>query len=141
MTAAPYLYSGPSPVASLATVLAGLDVNATDGEALRGRLYRMTARVLQHTRALGLFTLNTSGFPLIGLVMADAADLVAAGRYLLDLGVYTVLAPYPGVPRSRVGFRIQVTAAHTDGQIDQLLDALTHLTGRFSFRRTTARSD
>jgi 8-amino-7-oxononanoate synthase len=49
--AAPYLYSGPSPTASLATVLAGLDVNEKRGEALRGDLYRKTMRVLaEHVR-------------------------------------------------------------------------------------------
>ena len=45
--AAPYLYSGPSPTASLATVLAGLDVNEKRGEELRADLYRKTVRVLE----------------------------------------------------------------------------------------------
>jgi 8-amino-7-oxononanoate synthase len=135
VTAAPYLYSGPSPTASLATVLAGLDVNATDGDDIRGRLFRMTARVLRHLRGLGLFTPNTSGFPLLELLLTDPADLHDVGRCLRDLGVYAVLAPYPGVPRDQVGVRVQVTAAHTDEQIDQLLDALTRVTAEFSFRR------
>ena len=37
VAAPPYLYSGPSPVASLATVLAGFDVNERRGDALRAR--------------------------------------------------------------------------------------------------------
>ena len=36
VAAPPYLYSGPSPVASLATVLAGFDVNERRGDELRG---------------------------------------------------------------------------------------------------------
>ncbi len=36
VAAPPYLYSGPSPVASLATVLAGFDVNERRGDDLRG---------------------------------------------------------------------------------------------------------
>src|SRR5215207_5086229 len=46
VAAPPYLYSGPSPVASLATVLAGFDVNEARGDALRARLWRVTDRVL-----------------------------------------------------------------------------------------------
>ena len=42
VAAPPYLYSGPSPTASLATVLAGFDVNAARGDAIRADLYRMT---------------------------------------------------------------------------------------------------
>ena len=39
IAAPPYLYSGPSPVASLATVLAGFEVNERRGDALRADLH------------------------------------------------------------------------------------------------------
>src|SRR6202012_5445742 len=44
--APPYLYSGPSPVASLATVLAGFEVNERRGDALRADLYAKNDPVL-----------------------------------------------------------------------------------------------
>jgi 8-amino-7-oxononanoate synthase len=132
--AAPYLYSGPSPTASLATVLAGLDVNETRGEALRADLYRKTVRVLDHVRALGAYTPNTSGFPIIEVPLARPEDLHAAGNELLRRGIYVTLAPYPGVPREEVGFRIQLTAANTDEQIDHLLDTLTWVAGAYPLR-------
>jgi 8-amino-7-oxononanoate synthase len=59
--------------------------------------------------------------------LRNAGELNPVGRRLLDRGVYVTLAPYPGVPKDEVGFRIQLTAAHTDDQIDQLLDTLTEL--------------
>src|SRR4029453_19014105 len=58
-----YLYSGPSPVASLASVLAGLDVNEAKGDQLRADLYRMSKRLLDHVRNLGTVTLNTDDTP------------------------------------------------------------------------------
>ncbi len=124
-----YLYSGPVPVASLATALAGLTVNAERGDAIRADLFRKTARVLDHLRALGLATRNTSGFPLVQIPLADPDDLPEVGRTLLDRGIYTTLAPSPGVPRDQVGFRVQVTAANTDAQLDTLLETLTALRG------------
>jgi 8-amino-7-oxononanoate synthase len=127
VTAPPYLYSGPVPVASLAAVLAGLAVNRTRGDALRGDLYRLTRRVLDHLDRLGVQTPNESGVPLIEIPVRDAEELPAVARKLLDRGVYSTLAPYPGVPRDQVGFRLQLTAAHTDEQIDDLLDVLTDL--------------
>ena len=48
--APPYLYSGPSPVASLATTLSGLDVNDRRGDALRTDLWTKTQRVLECAR-------------------------------------------------------------------------------------------
>jgi len=125
--AAPYLYSGPSPVASLAGALAGFEVNAARGEALRRHLHRLTARVLRHVRALGLTTPNQDHTPIIELLLAPGVDLADVAGMLWSEGVYVTLAAYPLVPRDQVGFRVQLTAAHTDGQVDQLNDMLSAL--------------
>jgi 8-amino-7-oxononanoate synthase len=127
VTAPPYLYSGPSPVASLASTLLGLQVNEARGDDLRAVLWARTRRVLDHLEKLGAFTLNRSGFPIIEVPLADPAELAKAGHLLLDQGIYVTLAFYPGVPREEVGFRIQVTAANTDEEVTELLVALDRL--------------
>ena len=127
ITAPPYLYSGPSPIASLASTLLGLKVNASRGDELRAMLYGKTRRVLDHLEKLGAATLNTSSFPIIEVPLADADDLDRAGALLFDRGIYATLAFYPGVPREEVGFRIQVTAANTDDEVTELLVALDRL--------------
>jgi 8-amino-7-oxononanoate synthase len=127
ISAPPYLYSGPVPVASLATALAGLDVNAERGDVLRARLYALTRRVLDHLRSMRVTTPNQSGFPLVEVPLRDPGLLHPVARALLSRGVYVTLAPYPGVPRDEVGFRIQLTAANTDTEVDALLDTLTWL--------------
>jgi 8-amino-7-oxononanoate synthase len=127
VAAPPYLYSGPSPVASLATVLAGLDVNESRGEALRHDLFALTARVLKCLNRLGVYTPNTSGFPIIEIPLRDHERIDAVGRMLFDRGVYVTLAAYPLVPRDEVGFRVQLTAANTDAQVDTLISALEEL--------------
>ncbi|MFJ3583230.1 aminotransferase class I/II-fold pyridoxal phosphate-dependent enzyme [Streptomyces sp. NPDC090127] len=138
VAAAPYLYSGPSPTASLATALAGLDVNAVRGDTIRADLHRKTARVLDHVRALGIDTPNTDGLPIIEIPLADAQDLEAVAAFLWERGIYVTLASYPLVPRDRVGFRVQVTAANTDEEIEQLNAALTDLSRRFDLQRTAS---
>ncbi|MFE0257048.1 aminotransferase class I/II-fold pyridoxal phosphate-dependent enzyme [Streptomyces sp. NPDC059010] len=132
--AAPYLYSGPSPTASLATALAGLDVNDQRGDALRADLYRRTVRVLDHLDALGVGTLNTDRLPIIEIPLADPADLDSVGAFLWREGIYVTLAAYPLVPRDRVGFRVQITALNSDEDIDRLTAALTRLSARFPLR-------
>ena len=132
--APPYLYSGPSPVASLATVIAGLDVNERRGEALRADLWSKTARVLDRLDELGIHTPNASGFPIVEVPLANHGDVDAVGRFLFDHGIYVTLAAYPLVPKHEVGFRLQITAANTDAEIDQLLDVLVKLVGRFELQ-------
>ena len=129
-----YLYSGPSPTASLATVLAGMTLNETRGDAIRTDLQRKTGVVLDTVRALGMSTPNTSGLPIIELPLDDADDIDLVGDFLFDRGIYVTLAAYPLVPRSEVGFRIQVTAANTDEEVADLCAALAELSTRFRMR-------
>jgi 8-amino-7-oxononanoate synthase len=135
VAAPPYLYSGPAPTASLATVLAGMTVNEKRGDAIRADLYRKSMRVLEHVRALGVYTPNTGNTPVIELPLADGQDIDVVGKLLWERGIYVTLAAYPLVPRDQVGFRAQITAANTDTEIDELNAVITELDAGGMLRR------
>jgi 8-amino-7-oxononanoate synthase len=80
-------------------------------------------------------TLNHSGFPIIEIPLSDHRDIGSVGRFLFDNGIYVTLAAYPLVPKDEVGFRIQVTAANGDDEIDELIDVLDRLAQRFELQR------
>jgi 8-amino-7-oxononanoate synthase len=134
VAAPPYLYSGPSPVASLATAIVGLDVNDRRGDLHRLEMHRKTARVLDRIHELGIYTPNRSGYPLIEIPLANHEDIDAVGQYLFDRGIYLTMAAYPLVPMDEVGFRIQITAANDDDQIEQLCDVLGQINERFELQ-------
>ncbi len=127
VAAAPYLYSGPSPVASLASTLAGFEVNERRGEELRASVWRHTARVLECLARLEVHTPNRSGLPIVEIPLRDHERIGEVGQLLFDRGVYVTLAAYPLVPREEVGFRVQLTAANTDAEVDTLIVALEEL--------------
>ena len=131
VAASPYLYSGPSPTASLATVLAGFDVNDDRGDLIRADLHRKTAAVLDVLTELDMFSRNVSGLPIIEIPLGRAEDLPAVGQFLFERGVYVTLAAYPLVPRAEVGFRVQLTAANTMDEVDHLGVTLRELAARF----------
>ena len=134
--APPYLYSGPSPVASLATVLAGFDVNEARGDQLRSALWRKTEAVLKRLAELDVYTPNHSGYPIIEVPLRRHEEIGEVGRFLFDRGVYVTLAAYPLVPKHEVGFRVQVTAANTDAEIGRLTSVIEELAaaGRLRLR-------
>jgi 8-amino-7-oxononanoate synthase len=134
--APPYLYSGPSPVASLATVLAGFDVNDARGDQLRFALWRKTEAVLKRLAELDVYTPNHSGYPIIEVPLRRHEEIGEVGRFLFDRGVYVTLAAYPLVPKHEVGFRVQVTAANTDAEIQRLTSVIGELAaaGRLRLR-------
>ncbi len=131
VAAPPYLYSGPSPVASLATTMVGLEVNDKRGDRYRADIYRMTKRVLGRLHELNIYTPNRSGYPLIEVPLANHEDIDVVGRYLFDRGLYVTMAAYPLVPKDEVGFRVQVTAANAEDEIDLLCEVLGELDERF----------
>src|SRR5690349_7790274 len=71
VAAPPYLYSGPSPVASLATVLAGFDVNESRGDTLRAHLYALSRRLLDALERVDVHTPNRPGFPVVEIPLRD----------------------------------------------------------------------
>ena len=134
VAAPPYLYSGPSPVASLATTIAGLDVNEERGDEIRLSIHRRTERILERVHELGIYTPNRSGYPLIEIPLANHEDIDEVGRYLFDHGIYLTMAAYPLVPMDEVGFRVQVTAANDDEQIERLCEVLGEINERFELQ-------
>lgn len=137
--APPYLYSGPSPVASLATTLSGLEVNRQRGDALRAQVWRMSSRILDALAQMGVRTPNASGVPIIEIPLAHHNQIDAAGRFLFERGIYVTMAAFPLVPKHEVGFRVQVTAANTDAEIGQLIEAIDALRQRFPLQPAALR--
>jgi len=134
VAAPPYLFSGPSPVASLATTLAGLEVNEKRGDLYRFEMYRKTKRVLDRLNKLDIYTPNRSGYPLIEIPLARHEDIDPVGRYLFERGIYVTMAAYPLVPKDEVGFRVQITAANGDDEIDLLCAVLGEMSERFELQ-------
>jgi 8-amino-7-oxononanoate synthase len=127
VAAPPYLYSGPSPVASLATVLAGFDVNERRGDAIRQVLAQHSQRLMDSLAELDIATPNRSGLPIFEIPIRDHTRIAEVGQLLFDRGIYATLAAYPLVPKDEVGFRVQITSLNTDAQLDTLIVVLSEL--------------
>jgi acyl carrier protein len=123
-TASTMLFSGPIPVASLASALAGVRINELDGDQLRARIWRLTTRLIAGARDLGFVIDNDTGFPCVTPIVGGLDETARACQVLWDQGVLITPAVFPAMPLERGGVRISVTAANTDSEIEQLLTAL-----------------
>ena len=128
VAAPPYLYSGPSPVASLATVLAGFDVNEHRGDELRGALHaahRARARLPGAPRRRHART--TPGFPIIEIPLTRPPPHRRGRPAAVRPRRLRHARRVPARPKDEVGFRVQLTAANTDAEVDMLIGALEEL--------------
>ncbi len=126
-TVSPYLYSGPAPIASLATAITGLQVNKKRGDLIRGDLYRKSKKLNDAINAMGFRNDNTTDFPIFNIYLEDPSTLDFVTDFLWKNNTYVTLCPYPMVARKDVGFRIQVTASNTDEEVDYLISVLKKL--------------
>jgi len=122
-------------------VLAGFDVNERRGDELRTTLHSLTARLLAALERLDIATPNRSGLPIVEIPLRDHERIDEVGRFLFERGIYVTLAAYPLVPKQEVGFRVQLTAANTVQEVDELIEALEVLTERGELRSAYAAED
>jgi len=131
----PYLYSGPAPVAALSTLMKSFEVNEKEGDKIRAHLYTISKNLEKGIEENGWKNENSTGFPVYRLTMENADDVHFAGKFLYEHGVYVTLAPYPLVPKHEAGFRIQLTAANTQAEVDHLLETLKELDKHVKMQR------
>ena len=66
-----------------------------------------------------MYTPNRSGLPIIEIPLREHERIDARGADAVrSQGIYVTLAAYPLVPKAEVGFRVQLTAANTDAEVD-----------------------
>jgi 7-keto-8-aminopelargonate synthetase-like enzyme len=141
LSASTMIFSGPVPVASLATALSGLRINRRDGDALRQHVHRLTMRIIRGARAAGLVVENEIGFPALTVVIGGVEQVVEACNVAWEHGILFTPAAFPAMPLERGGLRLSVTAANTDEDVDTLLEALDDIASRVMARTSlTARS-
>jgi 7-keto-8-aminopelargonate synthetase-like enzyme len=122
--AGPFVFSGPTCVACLASALAGLRVNSCEGDPKRRQIYRLTHRFVTAVRGLGFEVDNAGFFPVVGVVMGDFEVLVRACKLLWEHDVLVTPAIYPAVPLNRNLVRFSITAANTESEVEHAIAAL-----------------
>ena len=119
----PYLFSNtlaPVIVAASMTVLDLLS-QSTD---LRDKLERNTARFRAAMTSAG-FKLRPGSHPICPIMLGDAKLAVDFARRLLQEGIYVIGFSYPVVPEGHARIRVQISAAHSEQDIDRAVVAFT----------------
>lgn len=133
-SASTFIFSGPSPVASLASALAGVQLNQRDGESWRANLHALTRRLIVGAKAMGFEVINDNDFPIVCVVIGRTPDVIAACKILWEYGILITPALYPIVPRDRGLLRFSITAANTEEEIDRSLEALAAVKERLGLK-------
>lgn len=120
--ARPYIYTTALPPAVAHATLTSLRlVREEDGR--RAHLHALIARFRRGAAQLGARLMN-SATPMQPLLVGDAEQALALSAALRAHGIYITAIRPPTVPAGTARLRITFSAAHSEAEVDRLLDAL-----------------
>ncbi|MCL7940837.1 8-amino-7-oxononanoate synthase [Halomonas sp. ATCH28] len=126
--ARPYVYTTAQPPGVAAATLKALQLLEAEPER-RSRLAMLIARFRREATTLGL-PLAASTTPIQPLVLGESQRVMAWAAWLAERGIMVGAIREPTVPRGQARLRITLSAAHTDNELDALLDALADCKAR-----------
>jgi 8-amino-7-oxononanoate synthase len=115
------IFTASMPPASLAGVLAALDVMRDEPER-RERLWKNTRAVAEGLKSMG-FDTGGSETPIIPVLVGGMWKTLGFWRLLFDNGIFTHPIVPPAVAPDRCRIRVSMSAEHTDEQVGRVLEA------------------
>ena len=117
----PYLFSNTLAPPIVAGSLTAIAVISRSTE-LRDKLEHNTLRFRQAMTEAG-FALRPGQHPIVPVMLGDARLAVDFAARLLDEGIYVIGFSYPVVPKGEARIRVQLSAAHSDEDVDHAVAA------------------
>jgi glycine C-acetyltransferase len=118
----PFMFStGHLPPMVAAGLIAALDLLQAQPERLT-RLWANAGALREGFQRLG-FNTGASATPIIPVIVGEAAQAMALGRELRNEGVYVQAFAFPVVPKGAARVRCIVSAAHSQADIEEVLQA------------------
>lgn len=117
----PYLFSNTLAPVIAGASLAVLDMLTSSTER-RDILERNTRIFRERMKAAG-FEISGDEHPIAPVMIGDARQAAEMADDLLGKGIYVIGFSYPVVPKGQARIRTQMSAAHTEADLDKAIDA------------------
>ena len=125
----PYMFTASLPPSVIASTLQALKVMEQQ-PGLRQKLWVNAHRFYDGLKGLGL-QVGPQCSPIVAVTIPDQPRAIAVWKALLDKGVYLNLALPPATPDARPLLRSSISAAHSDAQLDRVIQAFAEVSEEF----------
>lgn len=126
----PYLFSNALPPPVVACASKVFDMLNDTSLDLPGRVARNTHRFRSQMTEAG-FTISGDDHPISPVMLGDARLASEMSDRLLQEGIYVIGFSYPVVPKGKARIRVQISASHTEEEIDRTVEAFIRVGKEF----------
>jgi glycine C-acetyltransferase len=119
----PYLFSNAVPPPIILAAMKALELVSRSSD-LRDRLHN-NAKTLRAGLEKAGFKIKPGQHPILPVMLGDAALATKMADKLLEKGIYVIGFSFPVVPQGLARIRIQLSAAHTQDQLERAIQAFT----------------
>ncbi|XP_040152399.1 2-amino-3-ketobutyrate coenzyme A ligase, mitochondrial [Anopheles arabiensis] len=117
----PYLFSNSLPPPVVASALKVIDMLMESSE-LTAKVQSNTRRFREAMTRAG-FTISGMDHPISPVMLGDARLASTFADEMLKRGIYVIGFSYPVVPKGKARIRVQLSAAHSEEEIDRAVAA------------------
>lgn len=124
-TSRPYLFSNTLAPAIVGSSIKVLDILSSSTD-LRDKLERNATQFREGMEEAG-FDILPGNHPIVPVMLYDAPLSQKFAEKLLDKGIYVIGFFFPVVPKGEARIRVQLSAGHSEEQIDRAIQAFTEV--------------
>ncbi|XP_072127837.1 2-amino-3-ketobutyrate coenzyme A ligase, mitochondrial [Mobula birostris] len=117
----PYLFSNTLPPPVVGCASKALDL-LMDSNTIAQTMASKTRRFRSQMTAAG-FTIGGADHPICPVMLGDAWLASTMAEDMLQRGIYVIGFSYPVVPKDKARIRVQISASHSDEDIDRCVQA------------------
>jgi len=121
----PYLFSNSLPPPVVASASAVFDMLFNEASLVK-KIQSNTTRFREAMTSAG-FTISGDNHPISPVMLGDAKLASDFADAMLEQGIYVIGFSYPVVPKGQARIRVQISAAHSEEDIDRTVAAFTEV--------------
>ncbi|XP_059742116.1 2-amino-3-ketobutyrate coenzyme A ligase, mitochondrial isoform X1 [Bos taurus] len=123
--ARPYLFSNSLPPAAVGCASKALDL-LMESNAIVQSMAAKTLRFRSQMEAAG-FTISGANHPICPVMLGDARLALNIADDMLKRGIFVIGFSYPVVPKGKARIRVQISAVHSEEDIDRCVEAFVEV--------------
>ncbi|KAK3611875.1 hypothetical protein CHS0354_021308 [Potamilus streckersoni] len=122
----PYLFSNTLPPPVVACASKALDL-VMENPDLPKKVLSNTKRFRSKMKDAGFNLSGDPEHPICPVMLGDARLASSFADEMLERGIYVIGFSYPVVPKGKARIRVQISAAHSEQDIDRAVDAFVQI--------------